>query len=173
MWKMIAAAGLLGVTLAFAGCGDDNDSKYDKKTTDVPATVTGQSATVTTATPVVTKDDQTVLTLPVGAVLTATAGTMPQQLSILIRTPDNGRTSGVPSKAGFELDDAAGAVDVSIPGVTAFTVTPGVNVVIPVETQPAWLKAHRFRLPASRRMAPHPSLPAPIPQQTKPLQWPM
>jgi len=127
---MMLASGLLGGMLTFSGCGDDND-KTDTLKTVVPATVTGQTATVTAATDLKDHNGNVVSSIAAGTVITAKTGTMPSTLSVEVSTPSNGTTKGVTAPTGTRLESAIGAVDLSIPGVDEFT-TPAATVNIPV-----------------------------------------
>ena len=125
----------------FAGCGGGDSPKTESQITPVAATVSsdGTSATFNEPIPVKSTSGSIVTSLSAGTVITVTSGKLAsvQTVSVIITTPVNGTTSGVPTVLNggttFALTSAAGAVDISIPGVDTFTVAgAGLTINIPV-----------------------------------------
>lgn len=152
MRKKILAA--LLVTLAcgmITGCGDSSSSTpaTADKTTAVTVVAEGTSGAVKTTAPVnnvlgVTASGATFTAVPLiiaGTVITPELGStsIPAgEIKLLIQTPTNGTTSGMKVPSGKVLAAAAGAVDISIPGVNGFSVpAPGLTVNIPVTACPS------------------------------------
>ena len=142
MLKKMLIAGCLGVPLMLAGCGDDDNKALTvSKSTPVAADVnTTTGVATTTAAVAATPANSSVVAfaLPAGSDITPPAGTkFTAAPTIVVSTPVNGTTSGVPTVTingtVFRLSESKGAVDISISGVSSFTVSaPGATVKIPV-----------------------------------------
>ncbi len=131
------------VTVAFGmltGCGDDSPSAPAPTTKSVDATVVaappgspaGSVATAASVPAIASNGAGT--TIPANTVITPEGGSLAAgTIKVSIVTPPAGGTAGLKPKPGFVLAGAAGGVDISIPGITGFTVpAPGLDVQIPV-----------------------------------------
>lgn len=131
---LAVSAGLLS---ACGGGGGGSSSDTVSQSTAVTVTSGGSGTVITTtATSAKTANNAVAVTIPASTVITPTGGTLAAgTLNINVATPANGTTSGVPpySSSGttFTLTDSSGAVDISIAGVTGFSLNSGATVVIP------------------------------------------
>ena len=142
--SMLMAAGSLGVVLFAGGCGSDSSPAAKTATTSTPATVTaGAGGTVVTAAAVTapTAGGVSAITIPGGTVITPSfGGTLAAgPITINVTTPTtSGSVTGMNAPTGKILVSALGAVDISITGITGFTVpAPGLTVNIPVSSCPS------------------------------------
>jgi len=130
----------LGMLMLSAGCGSDDPAPTTvQKSTPVPAIVAAGVATTTQLVEAKAANSEVVaVSIPNGVAITPPAGKpFTVAPTIVVSTPANGTTSGIsPVTTGgttFTLTSAKGAVDISIPGVTSFTVGGvGATVIIPV-----------------------------------------
>jgi hypothetical protein len=159
-FKMFGAVGLLAGMLMVTGCGSDSSTPLTTttSTTTIPVasvkagaaagTVTTTATVPVAATPITVDgvtQAQAKVTIANGATIIPPTGvsfSAAAPPTIVITQPVNGTTLGVipalVKGAYFAVTGSAGSVDVSIAGVSSFSLTgAGIDVEIPVTFKPA------------------------------------
>lgn len=136
--KRILTTALVTMALGMlAACGSSHKSSVNTELLNVEATVNADGTATTGAVQTISATTSSAsISIPATTTITPAAGqTIKDGAKLVIKTPKNGTTSGVPAPTGatFVLDNADGAVDLSIEGITTFSTDNDITINIPVK----------------------------------------